>query len=64
LIRAKGFTQPVEIYESIAHYPNETLDKLTRLLPLYSAGLAAYRDRKWPEAFENFAAVFSELPDD
>ncbi len=64
MIRAKGFTQPVELYESIAHYPDETRDKLTRLLPFYSAGLAAYRDRKWPEAIKSFAAALAELPDD
>lgn len=64
LIRAKGLAQPIAIYESTAHYPDDVRDRLSRLATVYGEGVAAYRSRQWNDAIGCFEEALKRRPDD
>ena len=64
LIRVKGKETAIEIFESLDHYPVETLVQIDPILPLYEAGLSQYREGKWMAALSKFSEVLKILPKD
>jgi len=65
LIRVKGKTQPVGLYELLG--PREALGDSTELderLAQFARGLALYRDRQWAAAQAIFASIIERWPDD
>src|SRR5262249_18536799 len=47
VIRVKGKTKPVAIYESFAYRTDRESERMRRALELTAEGLAAFRTRKW-----------------
>ncbi len=64
LLRVKGKTLPVRVYELVAEHPRELAGHQLRALQLFAEGLQAYRERRWEEALANFEAVLAIRPDD
>ncbi len=64
LMRAKGFANPVAIYEIMEHYPEEILKKLLDVVPFYQDGLAAYRAQQWENAIRLFGTALGHHPED
>jgi adenylate cyclase len=65
LIRVKGKTQPVGLYELLG--VREALGNSTELderLTQFARGLALYRDRRWTDAQSVFASIIERWPDD
>ncbi len=62
LIRVKGKTQPVKVYEllSLAADAEKHLDLVTR----FEKGLKAYRSGEWQAAIEIFQQVLTDYPQD
>lgn len=54
LVRVKGRTQALRIYELIGTVDAPLPDEHERLLDLYARGLIAYRQRGWDEALDLF----------
>jgi adenylate cyclase len=57
LLRVKGKTKPVGIYESFAYRPDRDSDRVKRAADLTTRGIAAYRGRRWAEARTHFGAL-------
>ena len=53
-VRAVGKEKSTRIFELIAAEGAELSQSFRRLLPVYEAGLAAYRDGRWKEAARHF----------
>lgn len=64
LMRAKGFSRPVKVYESIAHHPDDVRSMLQETVPIYLDGVNAYRAQNWSQAIEAFKQTLAECPDD
>jgi len=65
LIRVKGKTQPVGLYELIG--TRDALGKSVELderLALFARGRALYRDRRWADARAVFGSIAERWPDD
>ncbi len=62
-IRAKGKTQRIAIYE-LASQAGALADGRDRLFELYAEGLAHYREARWRDASEAFAAALALDPSD
>jgi adenylate cyclase len=54
LIRVKGKDMPIAVHESLDHRREMLNGALDDLLGFYSAGLAAYRERRWDAAEQAF----------
>ena len=63
-VRVKGRTQPVRIYELLAHAEDALPEALQQTMQSYAAGLAAYRQQLWKDALEQFEHVREIRPDD
>jgi adenylate cyclase len=59
-IRVVGKQLPVRIYEPAGFSPG--MDEA--MIEQFNAALALYRERKWREAGERFAAISQQLPED
>ncbi len=64
LLRAKGFSKPVAIYENMEHYPEDVLKTLLDLASVYQEGLAAYRAQRWEDALRLFEAALAHHAED
>ena len=64
VIRVKGKTQPVAIYESYAYRADREEDGLRRSLDLCDNGLHAFRIRDWAAARRAFSAASDLTPRD
>ena len=64
MVRVKGILQPVIMYESLRHHPDETKAQLAALLPHYREGMAAYRQQQWDDAISLFEKALEARPDD
>ena len=64
VIRVKGKTQPVAIYESYSWRPDRDSDALRFGHDRSAAGLVAYRAGRWAEARDDFESVLELLPED
>lgn len=60
---AVGQTQPVAVFEIIGK-KDELTPAQTELRQRYADGLAAYRDRRWDDAEQAFAAALAAAPGD
>ncbi len=64
LIRVKGKETPTEIFESLDHYPDDSLKSLDRAMPLHEEGVRQYRLGKWAEALRIFSQILKIMPKD
>ncbi len=64
LIRVKGKTKPVEVFELIGDRTKPLESKKIELLSVYQRGIQAYRERKWNEAIDFFDFCLNLNPDD
>jgi adenylate cyclase len=64
LIRVKGKTEPVPIYESYAYKLSAAGEALPRAMESYSRGLSAYRAQSWDQAEEAFRTSLDLCPGD
>ena len=64
LIRVKGKSAPVAIFEVMDHYDLEQLPHLGELLSTYHAGLEHYRRKEWHQARHIFSEVLLMHPAD
>jgi adenylate cyclase len=64
LLRVKGKTEPVAIYEVLAHHDETTWPGLDAALPRFAASLAAYRRAEFAAALEGFTALVAAAPQD
>ncbi len=64
LIRVKGKTEPVTIYEVLARANDGLPEDVTSVVEHYSLGLQAYRQRKWETGIGEFRRALEIRPDD
>ncbi len=64
MVRVKGRGQALRIYELIGTAEMPLTDEHLHLLSLYAIGLAAYRERRWDDALEDFRQCLLLRPDD
>jgi len=64
LIRVKGKTMPVRVYELLAEHESEMSEQKVRALHAFAEGLTAYRERCWEEALRAFRAAQDLEPED
>jgi adenylate cyclase len=64
LIRVKGKTEPVAIYEALDHFTEESFPNLAAALPRYADGIRHYRARQWKDALRCFQEVVELNPHD
>lgn len=64
VVRVKGKTQPVAIYELIGRKLNPLDSKMGRVIETYYEGLEAYNRRHWETAIDHFIAVLQIDPHD
>ncbi|MBI1905673.1 MAG: GAF domain-containing protein [Rhodocyclales bacterium] len=64
LIRIRGGSRPVAIYEAIGHHTEESFPNLERALVAFAEGLERYRKQEWHRAIECFQAVLHANPVD
>jgi adenylate cyclase len=64
VVRAKGKSQAVRIYELLAHAGAELPEPLERALPCYADGLGAYRQQRWDEGLRRFEETLASWPAD
>lgn len=64
LIRVKGQTHPVAIFEALDFHNEETFPNMEQALDAFAAGLEAYRQRDWQQAIKFFQAALAANPDD
>ncbi|MBI5116740.1 adenylate/guanylate cyclase domain-containing protein [Candidatus Poribacteria bacterium] len=64
LIRVKGKAKPVRIYEVLARANDSLADTMKLVIEHYSAGLEAYRAKKWQEGIAAFQQVLEIRPGD
>ncbi|TAN39239.1 MAG: adenylate/guanylate cyclase domain-containing protein [Nitrospirae bacterium] len=61
LIEVKGRSKPIRIFELIGRQDHT---ETQQTLPLFHAGLEAFRERRWQDAFARFNEVLERRPDD
>jgi adenylate cyclase len=59
LLRVKGKTEPVAIYEAMDHYSEESFPGLAAALGVFSAGIRHYRAQQWAPAIDCFRQVLA-----
>ncbi|MBW2617469.1 MAG: GAF domain-containing protein [Deltaproteobacteria bacterium] len=64
LLRVKGKTRPVAVYEILDHYAKESFPCLEDVLGRYNRGLELYRGREFSAAADEFEAALALNPDD
>ena len=64
LVRVKGQTEPVAVYEALDCYDEETFPNLEEVKTTYREGLNLYRRRQWQNAREAFEKVLQLKPQD
>ncbi len=64
LIRVKGKTKPVQVYELIGTSETSYTDQFMEMLDLFNQGLIAYRLQQWDLAREFFEQCLRLVPDD
>jgi adenylate cyclase len=64
LIRVKGKTKPVGVYEILDHHTEETFPHLNEVVPLFREGISFYREQLWHKALERFKEALRLNPGD
>ena len=64
LIRVRGRTAPVAIYEALGHHSEDSFPHRAEVLEAFGAGLALYRRREWAAAESCFRQALAGHPED
>ncbi|MBS38171.1 MAG: hypothetical protein CMO26_19870 [Thiotrichales bacterium] len=64
VVRVKGISQPVTVYESLRHCTDERRAQFNALLPHYDAAVEAYREYRWDDAIGLFRKALDICPED
>ena len=64
LIRVKGKSEPVAIYEGLDHHAPETFRHMAEVIEAFDVGLSAYRLRDWPTARKCFETALTANSND
>lgn len=64
LLRVKGKTEPIAIYEAMDHFTEESFPNLERAVPLFNNGITCYRTQKWDDAIACFNEALALHPGD
>ncbi len=64
LLRVKGKTKPIGIYEALGHHTYETFPNLEKCLEAFSKGLLHYRKRDFHGALNSFKDAVRANPND
>jgi adenylate cyclase len=64
LIRVRGRSMPVSIYEILEHHTKETFANLEVVVPAFKEGITQYRQRRWERAAAHFGEALSACPGD
>jgi len=64
LMRVKGKSEPVAIYEALDHFTEATFPNLAAALGHYTEGIRHYRARQWKDALACFQEVLELNPND
>ncbi|MFH1724509.1 MAG: GAF domain-containing protein [Elusimicrobiota bacterium] len=64
LIRVKGKTKPVSVFEALGHHSADSFPRMTQTLAAFERGLKHYRRRDWRQAFSGFQAALDANPND
>ncbi|MDZ7750241.1 MAG: GAF domain-containing protein [Gammaproteobacteria bacterium] len=62
LIRVKGQSRPVAVFESLDYLPPERADPLDKALAAFERGVALYRQGAWQRAMAAFTDVLERCP--
>jgi adenylate cyclase len=64
LLRVKGRTTPVRVYELLGARDHQFSEAFEQMLHSYEQGLAAYRQRDWSMAITSFETAVEHVPTD
>ena len=64
LLRVKGKTEPIAIYEAMDHFTEESFPNLERSVAQFNDGIINYRAQKWNDAIACFNAALRLHPGD
>jgi adenylate cyclase len=64
LLRVKGKTEPVAIYEGMDHFSAERFPSLERAIGFFNDGMQGYRAQRWGQAIDCFQQVLAINPAD
>jgi adenylate cyclase len=64
LIRVKGKTKPVQVYEILDHHTEDDFPGLYQVVDLFRAGLGHYTRRDWTQAAQSFEKALALNPAD
>jgi len=64
LLRVKGKTEPVAIYEAMDHYSAERFPSVERAIGFFNDGMQGYRGQRWGQAIDCFRQVLALNPAD
>ena len=64
LIRVRGSTRPLALFEALDHTTEENFLRRNEVLQAYAEGLRLYRQREWTRAANYFRAASLANPDD
>ncbi len=64
LIRAKGKTKPITIYQILDHYDKKSLPVIRLMVKAYKEGIAAYEARNWKKGMDCFNRALGFLAAD
>jgi len=64
LIKVKGKTRPVAVYEIMDHYDRKAMPQLEEIVGIYGQALNRYRQRDWPKAMRQFEKALALYPND
>jgi len=64
LIRVKGKTEPVAIYQILDYHDEQSFPNLDDVLELFNTGLKYYRRHNWRKARQNFGSALNLNPSD
>ena len=64
LLRVRGKSRPIAVFEPLACHPAEQREKRLAALPAFDEGRHLYRSRRWRDAGRRFGAALERCPDD
>jgi len=64
LIRVKGQTKPIAMFEALDYHSDETFPNMAATLAAFEKGVARYRKREWQSAIDCFAQALQANPND
>ncbi len=64
VLRVKGKSKPILVYEPLAYYPERQQEKLLKALPVFEQAMKLYQQREWIEAGGCFKEFIDHCPND